>query len=124
MSNDVKEETPKFTGVEPLEVLFMPAKNQFALNKRHELLDSEDGIQLAFETASRSLMEGPLESWEEAVDGLRTSQTNTKPGCEKCWKELFKEECGESAHENQLDCMEGTSKPKDMQPSTSKKLFP
>ena len=54
--NDFNKEAPKFTGEEPLEVLFMSAKNQFTLNKRHKLLDSEDGIQLAFETASRSLM--------------------------------------------------------------------
>ena len=98
--SSVKKKTPTFTGEESLEVLLMAAKNQFALSKRREILDSEDGIQLSFEIASRSLMEGLLESWEEAVDGLRASQTSTKPGHEKHWKELFKEECDENTCEN------------------------
>ena len=59
------------------------------------------------------------------MDGLRPSKIHTKPGYEKCWKELFKEECGDNSYENQIDYMEGTRKKKHMLATENiKKLFP
>ena len=64
-----------FADSDPKEAYIMLLKGIKTLVSRCEWFDTssdKNGVKLAFETISRTLLDNPLELWEIAVDGLRS----------------------------------------------------
>eukprot|EP00957_Ditylum_brightwellii_P106506 8126018-Ditylum_brightwellii.AAC.1 len=84
------------------------------LQKRYGWMNDADSIKLAFKLMGRVLEDSTLDTWEDRVAALCSSQMNTQLGYNKAKGEIIQKVLRTSAYNDQVRYLDKTKKPREM----------